>query len=220
MNYNERAENCAVEYVILHYTGMRTGAEALARLRDPSSEVSAHYLIEEDGKCFPLVDEKYRAWHAGQSFWRGIRDINSCSIGIELVNPGHEFGYRPFPESQIAALEKLLGEIKQRYNLKESAFLGHSDVAPARKTDPGELFPWQRLAQKGFGLWPDNPIASTQSIPELLAQIGYDISEPKAAETAFLRHYRPQRLDAGFDDESRMILACLARMLYPAPFTV
>ncbi|MCL2469973.1 MAG: N-acetylmuramoyl-L-alanine amidase [Alphaproteobacteria bacterium] len=217
MNYNERAEGSFIRYVILHYTDMPTGQEALARLRDPSSGASAHYLIEEDGQIFRLVDEKYRAWHAGESFWQGQRDLNSLSIGIELVNLGHTHGYRPFPDAQIQALLALLHDLQQRYALAPEAFLAHSDIAPLRKCDPGELFPWPELARHGFGLWPEavEPVSESENIPSLLARIGYDTTTPeaiKASEKAFLRHYHPERLEAGFDALSHARLAALARM--------
>ena len=141
------------DMIVLHYTGMRTGDEALARMTDPEAKVSAHYMIEEDGRLYSLVSEERRAWHAGVSFWKGATDINAASIGIELVNPGHEFGYRAFPDAQIEALIELMDDIRSRWTVPESRILGHSDVAPARKTDPGELFPWKRLAQAGHGIW-------------------------------------------------------------------
>src|SRR5215469_8262132 len=138
--------------VVLHYTGMVDGPSALARLRHTEAQVSAHYVVEEDGRVFALVDEDRRAWHAGVSFWRGERDINGCSIGIEIVNPGHEFGYRDFPDAQISAVIDLLDDIRGRRRIPDARILGHSDVAPDRKQDPGERFPWKRLAQAGHGL--------------------------------------------------------------------
>ena len=137
--------------LVLHYTGMRSAAEALARLTDPEAKVSAHYLIDEDGTVVRLVDEEMRAWHAGVSFWRGATDINARSIGIELVNPGHEFGYRPFPRAQMAALIDLALDIVARWPIPARNVVGHSDVAPRRKMDPGELFDWPRLAAPASG---------------------------------------------------------------------
>ena len=131
--------------IIIHYTGMKTGEEALQRLCDPAAEVSAHYVIEEDGRLFQLVDEDKRAWHAGVSEWQGEADINSASIGIELVNPGHEWGYRKFPDVQIGVLIDLCRDLVGKYGIPLDRILGHSDVAPERKLDPGELFPWDRL---------------------------------------------------------------------------
>src|SRR6202789_4312179 len=150
-NYDARA--APPDMVVVHYTGMPTGDEALARLRDPAAKVSAHYLIEEDGRAFALVPEARRAWHAGVSFWKGERNLNGVSIGVELVNPGHDLGYRPFPDAQIAPLVELLAGIRERWDVSDARIVGHSDVAPDRKIDPGELFPWKRLAEAGFGLW-------------------------------------------------------------------
>jgi N-acetylmuramoyl-L-alanine amidase len=141
------------DMVVLHYTGMQTGEAALERLRDPVARVSSHYLVEEDGRVFRLVPEERRAWHAGKSWWKGEQDVNSVSVGIEIVNPGHEWGYRAFPEVQIDAVIGLLDGIRSRWTVSNDRIVGHSDVAPNRKTDPGELFPWKRLAQEGHGLW-------------------------------------------------------------------
>jgi N-acetylmuramoyl-L-alanine amidase len=129
------------DMLVLHYTGMRTGEEAIARLRDPAAErrVSAHYVVEEDGRVFRLVPEERRAWHAGVSFWRGQRDVNGASIGIEIVNPGHEFGYRPFPEAQVAAVVALITDVRSRWTIDDGRIVGHADVAPDRKEDPGAL---------------------------------------------------------------------------------
>ena len=147
------------DMIVLHYTGMQGGIAALERLRDPAAKVSSHYLVEEDGRIFALVAEERRAWHAGKSFWRGETDINARSVGIEIVNPGHEFGYRPFPDAQITAVIDLLADIRLRWSVEDARILGHSDVAPGRKEDPGELFPWRRLAQAGHGLWAE-PVAA------------------------------------------------------------
>ena len=167
---NFDARKSPPDMVVLHYTGMKTGPEALARLCDPEAKVSAHYLIEEDGRLYTLVAEARRAWHAGVSFWKGERDINAVSIGIELVNPGHEFGYRDFPDAQIAALVALLDDIRGRWDIPDSRILGHSDVAPARKQDPGERFPWQALAKAGHGLWVDPP--ASPGAPLSIGEIG------------------------------------------------
>ncbi|MCB1579269.1 MAG: N-acetylmuramoyl-L-alanine amidase [Rhodospirillales bacterium] len=146
-NYNDRADDCAPSMIVIHYTGMKTAQAALQRLCNPEAEVSAHYVIDEDGTLYQLVDEDKRAWHAGVSEWEGCTDINSASIGIELVNPGHEFGYHPFPHEQMAALAKLCKDIMSRHEIK--TVLGHEDVAPGRKQDPGELFDWFWLDQHG-----------------------------------------------------------------------
>jgi N-acetylmuramoyl-L-alanine amidase len=197
--------------LVLHYTGMQSGDAALSRLCDPAAKVSAHYMIDEDGTVHALVPEEMRAWHAGVSYWAGGRDINACSIGIELVNPGHEFGYRAFPDVQIAALAELASGILTRHPIPAWRVLGHSDVAPMRKDDPGELFPWARLAAEGIGLWPakgDDP--GETKVPALLAHFGYDPEAPlEKTVTAFQRHFRPTRVDGMADAETRMMLAGL-----------
>jgi N-acetylmuramoyl-L-alanine amidase len=212
----------AVDMLILHYTGMRTGAEALARLCDPAAKVSAHYLIDEDGTVWRLVDEDARAWHAGVAFWRGCRDVNGASVGIELVNPGHEFGYRPFPEVQMVALEELCRAILRRHKIPPRNVLGHSDVAPQRKEDPGELFNWPRLASAGIGLWPDFSAAASAPATiaawqDTLGAIGYECPNSgilddatRAVIVAFQRHFRPARCDGAPDDETGRRVTILA----------
>ncbi len=192
-NYNERPK--APDMLLLHYTGMRTAADALRRLCSPEAGVSAHYLVDEDGLVYALVDEDRRAWHAGLSFWQGERDINGCSIGIEIVNPGHQFGYRPFPECQIDAAASLAEEIMKRHGIRAARVLGHSDVAPKRKQDPGELFPWETLAERGIGLWSAGFAPSFGSRREMLAAAGYDVSDEDAALQAFRRHFYPDAFD-------------------------
>ena len=212
----------AVDMLILHYTGMPTAAEALARLTDAATKVSAHYLIDEDGTIFRLVPEERRAWHAGISCWGGRRDINAASIGIELVNPGHEFGYRPFPEAQIRVLEDLARDIVARHPIPPRHVLGHSDVAIGRKQDPGELFDWSRLARAGIGLWPDftaaTPAGDIAALQRDLAAFGYDCplsgvldNQTQNAVMAFQRHFRPARLDGAPDDETRRRANILAQ---------
>ena len=152
-NFNERLH--PLDMLVLHYTGMQSGPAALARLRDPNEpRVSAHYMVEEDGTVFALVPESKRAWQAGRSWWRGDEDLNSRSIGIEIVNPGHEWGYRPFPDAQIVAVIELCQGILARWPIPQTRVVAHSDIAPDRKEDPGELFPWKRFAEAGIGLWP------------------------------------------------------------------
>jgi len=209
-NFGPR-KGVAVDMLVLHYTGMPSAAAALARLCDSAAQVSAHYVIDEDGSVHALVPEDGRAWHAGLSRWRGEGDVNSRSIGIELVNPGHEFGYRAFPEAQIAALAELAAGVCERHPIPARNVVGHSDVAPVRKQDPGELFPWPRLAVAGIGLWPfaGGETAVLPGAKAMLAAYGYDVSDPVAAVTAFQRHFRPERVDGVLDAETAGRLACL-----------
>lgn len=208
-NWDER--QLPISMVVLHYTGMPTAAAALARLTDPAAKVSAHYLIDEAGLLTRLVDEDRRAWHAGRSYWRGITDVNSASIGIELANPGHEWGYRPFPEAQMAALIRLLHDIVWRRNIAAADVVGHSDVAPARKADPGELFDWPRLARLGLAQVTPRPrirlLHENDGAFVLgLERLGYDIADPKAAIAAFQRRFRPKRIDGEVDGECGALL--------------
>ena len=199
-NFNERPAGGAIDILLMHYTGMKTGAEAIARLCDPTAKVSSHYVVEENGDVFALVPEEKRAWHAGHSYWAGETDINSCSIGIEIVNPGHEFGYRDFPGAQITAVEELSRAILARHGIQPSRVIGHSDVAPARKEDPGERFPWEQLARAGIGLWPD--VAAKQAryndAGDVLMRIGYEkpesTEELRSVLTAFQRHWVPRAI--------------------------
>jgi N-acetylmuramoyl-L-alanine amidase len=218
-NFNARDPKIALDYIVLHYTDMKDAASAIARLCDPAAQVSAHYVVDEDGGILQLVDEDKRAWHAGISFWRGITDINSASIGIELVNPGHEFGYRPFPEAQITTLVKLAREITVRHKMSATtAILAHSDVAPTRKRDPGELFPWPKLAQEGLGLWPvpepqDFAVATEKDIAEMLGTIGYDTTIMSDTLLAFQRRYHPESLMGIADQETVARIRALKRLL-------
>lgn len=184
--------------IILHYTGMETAKEALDRLTDPESKVSAHYTVDEDGTVYRHVDESKRAWHAGFSFWRGATDINAKSIGIEIVNPGHEWGYRPFTGHQIKTLTELCKDIMARHGIEDEGVLAHSDIAPSRKQDPGEYFPWHELAKHGVGVWPqeseeDAVKSKAMNIERALHDYGYD-SRVKLRDklTAFQRHYVPE----------------------------
>jgi len=199
--------------LVLHYTGMASAMAAVDRLCDPRSQASAHYLIEENGTIWSLVQEGRRAWHAGIAFWAGERDVNACSIGIELVNPGHEHGYRAFPPAQMAVLIDLAQDLVQRYQIPRHRVLGHSDVAVGRKTDPGELFDWEALAQAGIGLWPARQPAEMEAVDVSgfcsdLARFGYDAAARDVIE-AFQRHYRPWRIDGKADAECAQILAAL-----------
>ncbi len=191
-NHDDRA-GVAIDMLVLHYTGMPDAEAALARLTDPAAKVSAHYTIDEDGTVYAHVPEERRAWHAGVSYWAGADDINARSIGIELVNPGHEYGYRPFPEAQIASLIELACGILERHPIPSARVLGHSDVAPARKDDPGELFPWERLARERIGLWPTPGDGDPGA--ESLTGFGYDPGAPQDKRiAAFQRHFRPARI--------------------------
>lgn len=210
-NHDDRG-GAPIDMLLLHYTGMKSAQEALARLCDPDAKVSAHYTIDEDGAVYSHVPETRRAWHAGQSHWAGASDINARSIGIELVNPGHEFGYREFADTQIASLITLCHSILLRHPIPSARVLGHSDVAPARKDDPGELFPWMQLAKAGIGLWPQ-AVASNLG-PDALTRYGYDPSAPQdKVVTAFQRHFRPKKLDGQWDSECAGLLADLLSRL-------
>jgi N-acetylmuramoyl-L-alanine amidase len=223
-NFNARPAGAPVDFLILHYTGMPTAEGALARLCDPAAKVSAHYTIDEDGTVYRHVPEEKRAWHAGVSCWAGLRGLNDRSIGIELVNPGHEFGYRAFPEAQIAALIELARGILQRHRIPPARVLGHSDIAPERKMDPGELFPWPRLAAEGIGIWIEHPrldLSRAIQVPDLqrdLAAIGYECRESgvldeatRAAVAAFQRHFRPADVSGIPDGETAALAARLRR---------
>ncbi|PLK27006.1 N-acetylmuramoyl-L-alanine amidase [Novosphingobium sp. TH158] len=208
-NFNARA--LPVSMVVLHYTGMQSADEALERLCSEEAGVSAHYLIDEDGTVTQMVAEENRAWHAGKSFWRGITDVNSASVGIELVNPGHEFGYRDFPNAQIEALLPLLADIKRRHGISRSNVVGHSDIAPTRKEDPGELFPWERLARYKLAL--PAPRSSARLVFDndgafflALERFGYDITDGRAAVRAFERRWRPERITGEIDGEISALL--------------
>jgi N-acetylmuramoyl-L-alanine amidase len=212
-NWNERL--LPVSMVVLHYTGMESAEAALERLCDPAFGVSAHYCIEEDGTVHRLVREERRAWHAGKSFWRGVTDINSASVGIELVNPGHEFGYRPFPDAQMAALLPLLSDIAQRWDVPRANVVAHSDIAPTRKEDPGELFDWDllaahRLALRSPRVSAPSPFENDGAFFLALERWGYDITDTAAATRAFQRRWRPHIIDGVVDGEcSAMLFALL-----------
>ena len=208
-----------VSMIVLHYTGMPNAADAIARLTDAEAKVSSHYLIAEDGQVMRLVAEENRAWHAGKSHWRQIDDVNSASIGIEIVNPGHEFGYRPFPDAQIEALIPLMADIQARYAITRGNIVGHSDIAPARKQDPGELFPWARLAKVRLALPRPtknliDPNWTEGGFLLALERFGYDVTDRLAAIVAFQRRFRPELMDGEIDGECRAILLAL---LLPKP---
>jgi N-acetylmuramoyl-L-alanine amidase len=217
--------------VVLHYTGMPTAADALARLRDPEAKVSAHYMVDEDGRVLRLVPEERRAWHAGLSYWKGERDINAVSIGIEIVNPGHDWGYRPFPSEQVEAVIQLLDEVRGRWEIPDSRIIAHSDVAPERKQDPGELFPWRRLAEAGHGLWfdpepaPGGPLGegaegtAVFALQAGLHRLGYEPlptgrydEDTARTVAAFQRHWRPERVDGKACGDTRARLMAVLRL--------
>lgn len=209
-NWNERT--LPISMVVLHYTEMKPVETALDRLCDPEAEVSAHYLISEEGLVTRLVSEDKRAWHAGASYWRGHKDVNSASIGIELDHPGHALGYREFADAQIDALIPLLHRIMRKYDIPRANIVGHSDVAPARKTDPGELFPWERLAEYGLCLKrPEklelgDPFDNDGAFYLALERFGYDITDGHKAVEAFQRRWRPERIDGEIDGQLRAVL--------------
>ncbi len=212
-NFDERA--APVSILVLHYTGMPDAAEAIAWLRNPVSKVSSHYVVAEDGQVVLLVDEAKRAWHAGRSAWRNIpEDINSASVGIEIVNPGVEFGYRPFPAAQMNALVPLVAGIVARHGIEPANVVGHSDIAPARKVDPGELFPWDMLALRGLAV--RRPARATMDphwtdggFLQALHRYGYDVSDGPAAVRAFQRRFIPTNIDGIIDGQTRAVLLSL-----------
>ena len=218
-NHGERRGVHEPDMLVLHYTGMRPDDSPLDRLTDPQSEVSAHYLVMEDGEIVQMVPEARRAWHAGESFWRGERDVNSRSIGIEIVNPGHNHGLRPFPAVQIDRLIELCRDCVARWAIPAENVVAHSDIAPSRKEDPGELFPWDQLSAAGIGMTVEpvpvsggrflspgdkgDPVAAWQA---MLAAYGFDVAADgnygdatRLATLAFQRHHRPSLLDGVAD---------------------
>lgn len=222
-----------VSILVLHYTGMESGAAALERMRDPSAKVSAHYMVGEDGQVFRLVAEDKRAWHAGVSSWRGITDVNSASIGIEIVNGGHDFGLPPFPGAQIDAVTSLCRGVLGRHGIGARDVVGHSDIAADRKADPGEKFPWERLAEAGIGLWPEviapcegvtlhrgaigDPVEALQRD---LAAIGYGIgvdgefgARLEAVVTAFQRRFRPEKVDGVADGQTAALIQAMRALV-------
>ena len=216
---NFNARKLPITMIVLHYTGMESADAALDRLCDPAAEVSCHYLVHEDGSVVEMVPEDKRAWHAGRSHWREWDDINSASIGIEIVNPGHEFGYRPFPDAQVDAVVRLVHEVKERHRITRGNVVGHSDIAPARKRDPGELFPWGTLARLRLALPRPtrnllDPAWTGAGFLLALERFGYDVTDPMAAIMAFQRRFRPELIDGEVDAECRMLLLAL---LLPKP---
>ena len=241
-NFNDR--KAPVDMLVLHYTGMESGSAALSRMREEASQVSAHYMIWEDGRISQLVAEDRRAWHAGVGSWQGDTDLNSCSVGIEIVNGGHNVpcpdgSLPPYPSLQLDTVIALSQAIIARHNIPQSRIVGHSDIAPDRKEDPGEHFPWERLAKAGIGLWPEPMVgsdgpplligrglskgdegAAVQRLCEMLARIGYGLetstaydAQMEATVTAFQRHWLPTRLTGQADLETlRSIMAVLGKV--------
>jgi N-acetylmuramoyl-L-alanine amidase len=239
-NQGERKSGAHIDMLLLHYTGMPDAAAAIKHLCQPGTDVSAHYVVLEDGHIVQCVPEARRAWHAGQAFWNGETDINSCSIGIEIANPGHDYGYPDFPRRQIAAVTALCRGILTRHRIRADRVLAHSDVSPARKRDPGEKFPWRILHGSGIGLWVNPaPIAphgflyvlgeSNPTIAEtqvLLGRYGYSVGNSSCldgptrdAVAAFQRHFRPARVDGVLDSSTVETLKALqaARELLGPP---
>ncbi len=229
-NRRAREPDAVVDTLVLHYTGMQDGQAAIDRLCDAEAQVSSHYVVEEDGRIVRLVPEALRAAHAGVSFWRGRRMLNDSSVGIEIVNPGHEWGYRPFPDAQVEAVEALCLAILGRHPIPPPGVVGHSDVAPDRKQDPGELFPWARLARRGIGLYPhDVPDLGTAEdagdmarMRRALARIGYDVTGEGGMDealgivlTAFQRHWRPEAVTGRADRGTRARIEAVARLAEP-----
>jgi N-acetylmuramoyl-L-alanine amidase len=224
-NFNERVGEGVPDILLMHYTGMQSCEAAVQRLTDPAARVSSHYTIDEDGTVYVHVDESLRAWHAGVSHWRGETDINSRSIGIEIVNPGHEFGYRAFPDVQIDAVIELSKGILSRHRIPPRNVIAHSDIAPGRKEDPGELFPWKRLADEGIGVWVEASAVMGESLSPGdrgdvvralqmdLAAYGYGIdptgdydARTRDVVIAFQRHFRPVNFDGVADAQTQDVL--------------
>jgi N-acetylmuramoyl-L-alanine amidase len=204
-NFSERKS--PIDMLVFHYTDMESTKAALSWMTNPAAEVSSHYLIDEVGEIYQLVEEEKKAWHAGESFWQGDTNLNNYSIGIELSNPGHSHGYQPFPEAQITALVTLSRDIQKRWSIPISRILGHSDIAPRRKQDPGHLFPWERLSHEGLGLWPEKVKPTPNlNVAESLAQIGYEITSLPQTILAFQRHYQPHKVDGIANEETLSLL--------------
>lgn len=225
-NFGERKGQGKIDLLILHYTGMQNSFDALRRLQDKQAEVSAHYLVDEDGTIHRLVPDVMRAWHAGVSYWAGDTDINSRSLGIEIQNPGHEFGYRAFPPAQMRAVAELCADILARHpHIMPYGILGHSDVAPGRKQDPGELFDWKFLAAQKIGLWPkpddvhyldaEQMISDPDAVKNILTRFGYNPSLAlEIILAAFQGHYHPEIYQLDSDQIGKLNTETIARLLY------
>lgn len=203
-----------ISILVLHYTGMQDGPSAINWLANPKSGVSAHYVVEEDGQIIHMVKEEDRAHHAGVSHWRGITDVNSASIGIEIVNPGHEWGYRPFPKEQMLSVKKLCKLIIKSHDIVLQNVIGHSDIAPDRKSDPGELFDWDDLANEGLAIQTPrekliDPAWDHEAVMRNLRRYGYEADDDEKMITAFQRRFRRDKVDGKMDGECRSILRSL-----------
>ena len=222
-NFGERKGGVRPSMIVLHYTDTQDTQEALDYMMNPVREVSAHYVVEKDGQVIQMVKDEKRAWHAGKAYWRGERDINSYSIGVEIVNSGHTYGHEPFPEVQIEMVVRLCKRVMKKWGIEASGVLGHSDVAPGRKEDPGHLFPWQRLAEQGIGIWPEPTagdfeaaagiLAQNGGFSGLLRQIGYDPDAGKEERVlAFHRRFYPEKFGSG-EDASVVDVVSVAKAL-------
>lgn len=218
-NCDDRPFDAVIDTIVLHYTDMKTAEEAIDRLCDRAAQVSAHYLVDEKGEIYRMVAEEDRAWHAGKSSWRGRERVNDVSIGIEIANPGHTCGYTEFPEAQVASVIALCKEIAARHDIPARNIIGHSDIAPDRKADPGELFPWEVLAEAGVGLWPEvgvsdgavllQPADQSDAVADVqkrLADYGYPVQQTGLYDVqthkvviAFQRHFHSPRLGGRLD---------------------
>jgi len=214
-NFDERGSG-DISLLVMHYTGMKSADEALQRLCDSNSQVSSHYVVDQDGTIYQLVDEDKRAWHAGISYWRGYKNVNNIAIGIEIVNKGHEFDYEAFPPVQMEAVASLALDIIKRHKILARNVVAHSDIAPTRKSDPGELFDWKFLAEIGVGLYPKESSQFEAGV-EKLFDYGYEKAENNEHQqqiiTAFQRHFRQAKLDGIWDKECATLLAQLLNMV-------
>lgn len=234
-NFDDRHHTDEISVLVMHYTGMTSMQAALDRLCDPQAKVSAHYLVDEDGAIYQLVEDEKRAWHAGISCWHGRAQLNDVSIGIEIVNPGHEFGYRPFPEAQMEAVAELSLPLLEKYHIPPRNVVGHSDISPRRKEDPGEYFNWKWLAEKGVGVWPEVPMPrrpheeilfydqegeDVAKMQKDLRDYGYHLlvdgyfgPKTKAVVIAFKRHFIQDQVDHHWDRRSAATLEVLLDMV-------
>lgn len=212
-NFDDRPNGINIDMLVMHYTGMRSATEALDQMCDPVKKVSAHYMIYEDGAIISLVPEEKRAWHAGISCWQGISSLNDSSIGIEIVNPGHEFGYVQFPDAQMEAVLQISKHIIERYNIEARNVVGHSDIAPLRKQDPGELFNWKWLAKNGVGLWPN--INTIWRSREQLIEPGTDSTDVARVQKMLADYGYHIRVDGHYGEKTEQIIKAFKRHFVP-----